>query len=75
MEHGSSGTSQGFKNVEPQSREERAASRNKDLLEKTRIAARHNAGSNRLPPLNPISPHKNSAQYIEEYDRFNRDGE
>lgn len=66
-----------FKNLEPLSREERLAARNKDALEKNRIAARQggqNGGGVRLPPVqNPISPVKNSALYIEEYDRFNRD--
>lgn len=65
-----------FRNLEPISREDRSATRNKDVLEKNRLAARQQAPLTsaqshlKLPPVvNPIQPIKQSSLYIEEYDR------
>lgn len=55
-------------------REQRAASRDKDLLEKSRLQARNRPGQPpHTQPGNPVVPVRNSPMYCDEYDRFNRD--
>ncbi|PNW71831.1 hypothetical protein CHLRE_16g690100v5 [Chlamydomonas reinhardtii] len=66
----------GFRNVEPLSRQERAAARDKDLLEKSRLQARNRGGPLKQPENvvgNPVMPARNAPAFCDEYDRFNRD--
>ncbi|KAG2433125.1 hypothetical protein HYH02_012827 [Chlamydomonas schloesseri] len=66
----------GFRNVEPQTREERAAARDKDLLEKSRLQARSRVGPLKEPQNfmgSPVVPARNAPAFCDEYDRFNRD--
>ncbi|GIL82648.1 hypothetical protein Vretifemale_11568 [Volvox reticuliferus] len=65
----------GFRNLEPISREQREAARDKDFLEKSRLQARKR---NVLqPPENffgsPVVPERQAPSYCDEHDRFNRD--
>lgn len=64
-----------FKNIEPQTRDQRAETKNKDILEKKRILARHGQGGTYVdePHKNPMIAAAGSPMYIDEYDRFNRD--
>ena len=59
-----------FNNVEPRSREERLAIRDKDMLEKLRLE--HRLKSNAKEDLNSnlLEPPPNSAGFISEADRF-----
>ena len=66
----------GFRNLEPRTRDERNAARNKDSLEKARIEARSRNPYNQqhLPLVgNPVVPQKGSPMYCDEADRFQRD--
>ncbi|KAG2435892.1 hypothetical protein HXX76_007087 [Chlamydomonas incerta] len=66
----------GFRNVDPMSRQERAAARDKDLLEKARLQARNRGGPLSQPENfagNPVVPARNAPAFCDEYDRFNRD--
>mmetsp|Transcript_24377 Transcript_24377/g.53264 ORF Transcript_24377/g.53264 Transcript_24377/m.53264 type:complete len:199 (+) Transcript_24377:253-849(+) len=57
-----------FKNVDPQTREQRLASKDKDRLEKTRLQQR-----GQQPPKNVLVPEKQSPMYIDDYQRFQGD--
>ncbi|GLC53214.1 hypothetical protein PLESTB_000720500 [Pleodorina starrii] len=65
----------GFRNIEPVSRQQREAARDKDYLEKSRIAARRRGVLD--PPANyfgsPVVPVPKAPSYCDEHDRFNRD--
>ncbi|GFR52764.1 hypothetical protein Agub_g15364 [Astrephomene gubernaculifera] len=65
----------GFRNLEPTTREQRMAARDKDALEKTRLQARRRGPLK--PPENevgnPVVPPRNAPAYCDEFDRFNRD--
>jgi hypothetical protein len=64
-----------FRNVEPRTREERFAARDKDKLEKARINARSKGRHQELEPDdgNVLSAAKGTALYLDEAERFKRD--
>jgi hypothetical protein len=67
MEHPST-SAPAFHNVQPRTREERQAAKDKTSLEKARIAQRSTRGE--APPDNILQPVSASPMAIDEYSRF-----
>lgn len=62
-----------FHNVQPRTREERAAAHVKDAKEKNMLKARTGGHFKYETPGNPLIPEPHSPMYANEADRFNRD--
>lgn len=62
-----------FKNVEPRTRQERAAANDKEALEKLRLQQRKGGHLRYDGTGNPIKPAESSPMYADEADRFSRD--